>query len=51
MTGKLQKYEKGLAYVLMFRKGKDPMLTTLPEASVDKEATEQAQQTEAKTPQ
>jgi tetratricopeptide (TPR) repeat protein len=50
LPGVLQKYENGLAYVLLTRTGKKPMLTTLPEDSVNKEATEQAQQNETDTP-
>jgi len=44
LNGSVQKYEDGLAYVLLTRDGQSkPMLTTLSEDLIDKEATEATQ--------
>ena len=43
VRGTVEKYENGLAYVLMHKENGNTMLTTLPESSIDKEATAQAQ--------
>jgi hypothetical protein len=39
LPGILKRYENGLAYIILFRDGGRPMLTTLPEDLVDKVAT------------